>query len=165
MRLRTWLLLGAGAIVVFMVGCGVVVGGAAYLVAKRVHIDIHATPSEATSAITHVLDRFPDEKPLIASHEDSHVVREELNRRADTYSGALPEALHVLVWHPTDEKLVRFHLPFWLLKMKPVGPLDLDAGDFRLRRFRVSAQDLQQAGPMLIIDLNEDDTRVLVWTE
>lgn len=165
MKLRTWLLIGAAAVLTFLVSCGVIVGGAAYLVAKRVHIDMHASERDATAAIQTVLDRFDEEAPLIASHQDPDVIRKELEKRAESYSGALPEALYVMVWNAADEKLVRFHLPFWLLKLKPMGPLDLDAGDFQLRRFRVSAEELQQAGPQLVIDLREDTTRVLVWTQ
>jgi hypothetical protein len=165
MKLRTWLFIGAAAVLMFVVSCGVIVGGAAYLIGKRVHIDMHASEREAETSIERILEGFADKTPLIASHEDPDVIREELHKRAESYTGAPPQALHVLVWNPSDEKLVRFHLPFWLLKMKPVGPLDLDAGDFRLRRFRVSAQDLQRAGPLLIIDLREDNARVLVWTE
>lgn len=165
MKVRTWLLIGATAVLMFVVSCGVIVGGAAYLIGKRVHIDMHATESEAEASIARILEGIAEKTPLIASHQDPDVIREELHRRAESYTGALPRALHVFVWNPSDEKLVRFHIPFWLLKMKPVGPLDLDAGDFQLRRFRVSAADLERAGPLLIIDLREDDTRVLVWTE
>lgn len=165
MKLRTWILIGLAAVFVLVVGCGVMVGGAAYLVAKRVHIDMHATEEEATEAIEDVLQQFEEQAPLIASHQDAGIIREELRRRAESYAGVLPEALHVMVWDPTDEKLVRFHLPFWLLKLKPMGPLDLDAGDFQLRRFRVSAEELERAGPQLVIDLREERTRVLVWTE
>ena len=52
----------------------------------------------------------------------------ELQRRRATYSrkardqasstGGSPADLHVLAWDPDEEKLARFGVPFWLLRLK-----------------------------------------------
>jgi hypothetical protein len=164
MAVRTWILAVLVALVAMMVSCVALVGGLTYLVVQRVHIDPAATERNATREIEAVQERFDGQAPLISLDVDSDTLRDRLREKANSYSGPLPTSLYVMVWNAHEEKLVRFSLPLWLLKLK-AGPIDINAGDFHMHDLRVTAEDIERAGPAIVLDIHEDDTRVLVWTQ
>ena len=83
--------------------------------------------------------------------------------------------LNVLVFDPGDEKLVRISVPMWLAKKayRVAEPElanienDFDDGDrevARQLRRRVRLEDLEKAGPGMLVEVEEDDgEQVLVW--
>ena len=60
---------------------------------------------------------------------------------------------------------MQFCLPFWLLKMKTGRGLKFDVPNGESRRLELSARDLERAGPALLLDENNVEGRLLVWTE
>lgn len=175
MTVRTWILAGVALVVAFMVSCVALVGSLTYFVVKRVHVAPVVKTTDAQERIDKIRERFKDQEPLLVWREDeghrkgafrvdADELRDKIEERAKNYSGPLPESVHVLIWDADEEKLVNFSLPLWLLKLK-TGPIDVNAGGFRLRRFRVTAADLERAGPGLVLDFQDHETEVLVWTE
>jgi hypothetical protein len=80
--------------------------------------------------------------------------------------------LHVLAWEPTSKRLVRVDLPFWFVRLKTMGPMNLGsltgavAGDWGSLGLRVTEDDLERRGPALVLDeARPDGARILVWTE
>jgi hypothetical protein len=81
--------------------------------------------------------------------------------------------VNVLVFDPDDEKLVRIRVPMWLAKKAyhvaegREDEVDLDADDRDLAeqlRRRVRLEDLEKAGPGLLLEVDETDgEQVLVW--
>jgi hypothetical protein len=71
----------------------------------------------------------------------------------------------MLVWEIGNRKRARICLPFWLLKMKTGKGIKLDVPEGDIGELEISAQDLQRAGPALLLDEQHDGTRVLIWTE
>jgi hypothetical protein len=82
--------------------------------------------------------------------------------------------VNVLVFDPDDEKLVRIRVPMWLAKKayriaEPDGDLEIDFDDgdgelARQLRGRVSLEELEKAGPGLLVEVDDDDgEHVLVW--
>lgn len=87
--------------------------------------------------------------------------------RAGKGSGSQVTTLHVLAFDSNSEEMVRFSLPFWLLRMKS-GPIRLSAyqqgWDDRGVSFDIA--DAEKAGPGIVIDAKERrEGRLLVWTE
>jgi hypothetical protein len=84
--------------------------------------------------------------------------------------------VNVLVFDPDDEKLVRIRVPMWLARKvyriaEPDGELEIDFDDddgdgdlARRLRGRVSLEELEKAGPGLLVEVDEDGgEQVLVW--
>ena len=76
-------------------------------------------------------------------------------------------AVHVLAYDTDEGKVVKFSLPFWLLRMKS-GPIRISAyqqgWDDRGVSFRV--EDIEKHGPGIIVDATRpNEGRVLVWAE
>jgi hypothetical protein len=72
-------------------------------------------------------------------------------------------AMHVMVWQESDRKLMRFSLPMVAIRMGK-GVVQRDG------RHAASAHQHQPrrpgaAGPTLLVDHRDQESRVLVWTE
>jgi hypothetical protein len=72
----------------------------------------------------------------------------------------------VLAWDPEDEELVRFELPFWLIRLKE-SPIRFGTFATGLDELRISmtAADIERYGPGIIIDITRDGKDVLVWVD
>jgi hypothetical protein len=108
--------------------------------------------------------------------ENAEAAFREARAEASRVAGRSGSAsqVNVLVFDPDDEKLVRIRVPMWLAKKayriaEPDGELEfeLDHDDRDLARHlkrRVSLEELEKAGPGLLVEVDEDDgEQVLVW--
>jgi hypothetical protein len=79
----------------------------------------------------------------------------------------VPEELHLLAFDPGDGRIVRFRLPFWLLRMKMGNTtIDLNGNRMDLEDLRLSVDDLERYGPTLVVDHQAaSGERVLVWSK
>jgi hypothetical protein len=83
--------------------------------------------------------------------------------------------VNVLVFDPDDEKLIRVSVPLWLAKKayhvaEGEQDVDVEPGDeaeeraARQLRRRVRFEELERAGPGVLVEVEEDDgEQVLVW--
>ncbi len=76
--------------------------------------------------------------------------------------------LHLAAYDTRAGKLVRFTVPFWLMRLGHDGKISL--GDGALDGVRgaekLTVKELEALGPGLLIDERKPDgDRVLVWTE
>ncbi len=161
---RTWVWVLVGVFFVFVV---LAIGGVVFSVAFfQQSMSINAmSETSATEQFDAVRARFPGQQALIQLVDDRpQFIVDRATRTASTTS---LKTLHVMAWDEDEEKLVTFSIPFWLLRMKS-GPIQLSAysqgWDDRGVSFRV--EDIEKAGPGLILDVNERrDGRVLIWAE
>jgi len=149
---RTWVWVLVGVFFVFVV---LAIGGVVFSVAFfQQSMSINAmSETSATEQFDAVRARFPGQQALIQLVDDRpQFIVDRATRTASTTS---LKTLHVMAWDEDEEKLVTFSIPFWLL---PQG------WDDRGVSFRV--EDIEKAGPGLILDVNERrDGRVLIWAE
>lgn len=82
------------------------------------------------------------------------------------------DALHLLTWRPGDGELREVRFPFWFVRMKTSGSLNLGTltallvGDWENLDLQVSVDQLERLGQALVLDhVREDGSRVLLWTE
>jgi hypothetical protein len=72
-------------------------------------------------------------------------------------------------WKPESEELAQVQLPFWLVRLGGAkGKISINGEDalHDLERLNVTLEDIEQAGPGLLLDHQQrDGTQVLVWTE
>jgi hypothetical protein len=162
MRRWVWILLiiiGVG-----MVSCAGLVGSGIWFFTQHVQVE-EAPRKDIEAEFTKLRGRFHGEKPIIEGRRGMETLSTRLEARATGYSGPLPQNLCMLVWEVGNRKRARICLPFWLLKMKTGKGIKLDVPEGDIGRLEISAEDLQRAGPALLLDEQRDGTRVLIWTE
>jgi hypothetical protein len=163
MALKKWIWIGLGLFAFLGVGCLGLVGAGAYFVSR--HIDVREVSREqATAEFTALRARFKDQKPLLEVRRGSVSMR-ALEEKGSRYQGPLPSSLCLLAWEEGEEKRARLCIPFWLLKLKTGKGLKLDMNESGIERIEVSAEDLERAGPSLLLDRVEGRHRLLMWTE
>jgi len=162
---RTWIWVVAGILIsLFVIGIALI-GGAIFYV--RRHISTQVVAAEVASAeFERTRARFAGQEPLIELRGNHNDV---VHRRT---APAHPElqTLHVLAFDTHQEKLVRVSIPFWLLRMMPNRRVSLgrnEGVDFDSEHVNFTVDDLERAGPGLIIDGTDprSGTRLLIWAE
>lgn len=164
MARRTWIWVVLGIVIALTIGCLALVGTGVYVVSRTVNVSA-AGPEAAAREFEAVRERFAGQTPLFQLEAGGRVSAGEFHRRAASYSGPLPAALHVLVWNDREARLVRFSIPFWILRFSSRGRSSLRIDDFELDRLDISPEEIEQAGPALVLDHEESGARVIVWTE
>lgn len=160
---KTWIwilvaLLGLG--VVFVIA---VAGFGFYFVANYVKAG-QTSSAEAFKALDEARAAFKDAPPLfeLDKYEDPR-----LTRRLEDMPTATRKAdmLHILVWDPDRERLVRVTMPFWMLRLGR-QKIDISSGAFDLQRLQLDVQELERVGSILLFDYRPPGgQRVLVWTQ
>lgn len=161
---RTWLWIVLGVFLFFVV----IAAGGLFVAVSFFRQNMNVTTMSASSAdaeFQSVRERFAGRQPLIQLVDGRpHYAAD---RATETASTTPLTTMHILAWDDDEEKLVRFSIPFWLLRLKS-GPIQLSAysqgWDDRGVSFRI--EDIEKHGPGLLLDVNEDrDGRVLIWAE
>lgn len=157
------------AIASFVVVMGVaLVAVAGYFIYQQ--FAFQATPATRIAAEAEfetIVREFEGQKPFIDMVDGEPVVNRHSRAEADRHTEPL-KAIHVVVWDPSEEKLVKLNIPFWLLRMTKGKPIKLSGGDEDFGRdpvhLNVTAEDIERHGPGLILDHRESTgERVLVW--
>lgn len=163
-KLKTWVWVVIGVGVFCVLALIAVVGGAFFFMSR--HVQTHAaTPAAAAGEFDAVRSGFAGQRPLIELDRHGRFLRSNTDRPAPPKASA-PDHLHVLAFDPSDGRIVRFSIPFWLLRMK-AGNATVDLGGTRmdLEDLRLRVEDLERQGPALIVDHQAPDgDRVLVWS-
>lgn len=122
--------------------------------------------TKADQQFDEIRARFKDQTPLITAEPDGHNVRLRADGRAP-FTGELT-ALNFAAYDPHARKLVRFTVPFWLVRLGNEGKISLGDGalDGVKGADKLTVKELEALGPGLLIDEQKPDgDRVLVWTE
>lgn len=160
---RTWLWVVLGVFMFFMM----VAAGGLFFAVSFFRQSMNVTAMSATSAdqeFEAVRARFAGRQPLF----------QLVGRRAEmvgdpsaTASGSTPDAVHILAWDDDKEQLVKFSIPFWLLRLKS-GPIRISQhmDGFDDRGLSFSVEDLERYGRGLLLDLpDQREGRLLIWAE
>jgi hypothetical protein len=162
-KVKAWVWVVIGVVVFGILG--VIAMAAAGLWFVKSHVDIRTTTNAAaTEDFQTIRQRFAAQKPLIELDEHGSFLRANVDRPAGTQR---PQTLNVMAFDPHDEKVVRMELPFWLLRLKGAGGrFDIGRSNIDLARMRITVEDLERYGPILILDQKDTDgSRVLVWSQ
>lgn len=162
-KVKAWVWIVVGIVIVGILG--VVAMAAAGLWFVKSHVDIQTTTAAAaTQDFQAIRQRFVAQTPLIELDDQGSFLRANTDRPAGTKR---PQTLSVMVFDPRDEKVVRMELPFWLLRLKGSGgSFDIGRSNIDLTRMRLTVEDLERYGPILILDQKDTDgSRVLVWSQ
>ena len=162
-KVKTWVWVVVGIVVCGILG--VIAMAAAGLWFVKSHVDIRTTTvAVATADFQSIRQRFATQKPLIELDEQGTFLRANTDRPAGTQQ---PRTLNIMAFDSHDEKVVRMELPFWLLRLKSGGTkFDIGRSNVDLARMRLTVEDLERYGPILILDQKDTDgSRVLVWSQ
>jgi hypothetical protein len=162
-KVKTWVWVVIGVVVLGILG--VIAMAAAGLWFVKSHVDIRTTTTAAaTEDFQAIRQRFATQTPLIELDEHGSFLRANVDRPAGTQR---PQTLNVMAFDSHDEKVVRMELPFWLLRLKGGGGrFDIGRSNVDLARMRITVEDLERYGPILILDQRDTDgSRVLVWSQ
>jgi hypothetical protein len=131
----------------------------------REHLSIEAASStSAVAAFDEVRQRYAAKAPLLEMHDPSRARRSWPSEEAPRTSLT---TLHVLAWDADDEKLARFEIPFWLLRLKET-PIRFGAYARGLDELKIAltAAEIERYGPGIIVDISrEGRDRALLWVE
>ena len=162
-KLKTWVWILIGVAVVCVLGLVAIAGIGFYFVSQHIETKA-ATPASAAREFEAVKSGFQGQTPLIELDRRGRFLRAHTDRPAPI-SADVPSQLHLLAFDPSDGRIVRFSLPFWLLRMKPHATIDLNGNRMDLEDLRLTVDDLERYGPTLIVDhLAPEGERVLVWS-
>ena len=160
MAVKRWLWIVGGIFATLIFCCVALIGAGVYMFSR--HVDArHVTQAQADSEFATIRARFKDQEPLLEIKKDK-VYAARLEERAGTYNGPLPTMLNVLAYDRTENKRVHLSIPLWLLHMK--GKMKLSGEDMGVERLELSVDDIERAGPALLIDHADGHARLLVWT-
>lgn len=154
---------GAAFVLIVVVGLAAVAG---YVVYQQFAFKATAADEQSAEAeFKQVAAGFEGQKPYLVVQDGQPVISDAPPRDP----GKPVEAIHILVWNPDDQKVIRLNVPFWLLRMTKGHPIKLTSdGDPHGESMflKVTAEDLERRGPGLILDHKEaSGERVLVWAQ
>lgn len=162
---KTWLKILLVVIALGMLGMCAVAGAGVYFVSQHVN----TSSISATDALQQFDDaraKFKNVRPLLEI--DSNEKVNQLRTMADIPTADVKATtLIVMAWDPTDERIVNFKIPLWVLGMGE-RKIDLGVGaeSFDMRRLNIDVKDLERIGPALVLDLKSTTgDRALVWTQ
>jgi hypothetical protein len=161
MRRWVWILLGL--LLFGVISCAGVVGGGIWWASRNFSVR-EVARADVDREFARLRTRFKDQKPILDSRNGSIAV-DRLEARAAAYTGPPPKNLCLLVWTEEQPEAVQLCLPFWLLKMKSGRGLKFDVPHGDERRLELSAEELERAGPALLLDEERSRSRLIVWTE
>jgi hypothetical protein len=162
---RRWVVAGGVLLLVVALGVAALAGSCVVLIRQQVDVRDGERAETFEQEAADVLARIGDVPPLVEETPTGpRLSPGMLERRKAMADGRVPSALHILVWAPDEEKIVRLSLPLWLLRLAPDG-MKIDVDDVDLRDLRLSIADLERAGPGPLLIRNTPRSRVLVWTE
>jgi len=165
MKIPRWaqVLIGVAIVAVFL-GIGAIIAITAW-VSQNVNVSTSSLRN-AESEFEQVRQQFKGQAPILE-------FKDGVARYSESRTPALPsgqqqlQTLHVLAWDADEEKLARFSIPFWVVRMKS-DPIrfssyasGFDGGGVSLR-----PQDIEKYGPGIIIEASgRDGERVLLWAQ
>lgn len=161
---KTWIWIVVGCLAVCVIGLLAIAGAGVYFVAS--HIDTEpASSTEALRAFDEAREVFKDQQPLFELDSDERP--HELRNPADLPTSSIrPRDLVILAWDADEERLVRFALPFWLLRLGGRQVEINDGHGFDLDRLHLDVDELERIGPVLVFDYRASTgERVLLWTQ
>jgi hypothetical protein len=159
---RRWVLIAVG-VVILIVFIGI---GAIFAITVWFQQNLQVETRSAGAAeqeFAGVRKQYEGRAPLLEMRDGRPQFTAEHDRPAAGTPSRL-ETLHVLAWNAKEERLARFSLPFWLIRMKS-EPFRVSAYMSGLDdRVAVRAEDIERYGPGIILDINPPSgDRVLLW--
>jgi hypothetical protein len=164
-KVKTWVWVVVAIAVVCILGLVAIAGVGFYFVSQNIETKA-ASPAKAALEFEAVKAGFAGQKPLIELDKRGQFLKANTNRPVAA-QGKTPDHLYLLAFDPDDGRIVRFRVPFWLLRLKAGNTtIDLNGNRMDLEDLRLTVEDLERFGSAMIVDhQTPDGERVLVWSK
>jgi hypothetical protein len=161
---KTWISIAIAVVIIFVIFGLAVLGTAVYVFRQHINAQFVSTET-AQEEFEQARQRFTGQQPLVDVSNGRH--EPIIHQRTGS---AEIRSVHALAFDPAAGKLVRVSLPFWILRMAPSKNFTFQSSgdfDFDSERLHLTVDDLERAGPGLILDARDPrkGTLVLVWAE
>jgi len=161
----SWAVIIVGISAFLLVVGVVLVGVVGYVIYQQLAIQAKtASAVGADEEFAQIVAKFEGQKPYLVIKDGEPVVSEA----PAAAPGKPVEALHIIVWDPDEQKVVKLNMPFWLLRMTKGQPIKISTNDEpgEAMKLTVTVDDLERRGPGLVLDHREaTGQRVLVWAQ
>lgn len=166
-RTKGCLWIGLGLTIALAMVAVVLLAGGAYWAYQSFSPSAQFVDQEtADQRFADIRTRFKDQAPMIVHDADGHGASVRPHDRPP-FTGEL-QTLHVAAYDPRARKLVRFSVPFWLLRMGRDGKITVNDGPLHGIKGadRLTVKEIEALGPGLLFDESKGNgDHVLVWTE
>jgi hypothetical protein len=164
-KIKTWVWVVAAIFILGILGIVAMAGLSIYFFSQHIETR-NASPAIAERDFEQVKSQFQGQKPLIELDRNGRYLRSNTEIKAKP-GASTPENVHVIAFDPDDARVVKVTIPFWLLRLKMQGAtIDLNGRAMDLEDLRLTVEDLERFGPILIVDYRSPDgERVLVWSQ
>ena len=149
-------------VIIGIVVCIVVVGvGSVTWLYLSVFDSVDADEAVAARSLEEARARFGGQQPIVELRDDRITL---LREAPDVASTRDLQNVRVLTWNAEEGTLTTLTLPLWLLRLRDSGVDVSIAADGT--RLTMTMDEVERYGPALVLDhVEEDGSRVLVWTE
>lgn len=162
-RLRTWIWIAVSIVVVGIIGLIAMAGVGVYYVSRHVKATA-ASPAVASRSFDETRKMFADPRPLVEFDERGNFVRSTITGRPASPNP--PQALYILAYNPEEGQMVRFSVPFWILRFKGDSNITFNDNTLDLEQLKITVHDLERIGPALLFDhKTAEGEHVLVWSQ
>ncbi len=164
-KVKTWVWVVVAIAVVGIVGLIAMAAAGMYFFARHVQ-STEASPAIAARSFDEVKTKFANQRPLIELDERGDFVKSNLDRERPANPARI-DAMHVMIFDPDEGRLIRFSVPWWLIRLQSgQGRISFDAGDTKMRDLQITPEDIERFGPTLIVNhQSSKGERVLVWSQ
>jgi hypothetical protein len=164
--MKTWLWIIGGFAALCVLGLVGLAGAGLYFVTR--HIDTRTTTSsQALREFDDARERFQTTQPALIEIDALDRAYATRALTALPTSPTKPDSLKLLAWDPSEDRLVRMDLPFWILRLGR-EKLDIlqDGHDLDFEQLNLDFAELERIGPALVLDhRTSSGERVLIWTQ
>jgi hypothetical protein len=176
---RTWLWVVLGIMGTLALLVVAVIGGAIFEFRRHVRTEF-AEKQTAEQEFDRQRARFAGQQPLIEfvdGKDDRHDVP-TVHRPPASARRVKIQALRVLIYSFVEGRLIHADVPGWLLRAMPsrampsgamrTAPSSRGGGfdaDFDMRQYNLSIEDLERHGLGLVLESQNRDARILIWSE
>ena len=164
-KVRTWVWILVAVAVVIVLSLVALAGLGFYFVSQ--HVESSATtPAGAAREFEAARAARGGQEPLIELDRDGRLVRTRTDREVPA-NAAAPAHLILLAFDPSEGRILRAQIPFWLLRLRAgSATFEMNGGRISLQDLKLTVPDLERYGPALVLDHQaRDGGRILVWTE
>ena len=164
-KVKTWIWVVVGIFAIGILGVVAMAGVSIYFFSQHIQTTT-ASPALADRDFDRVKAQFEGQKPLIELDGRGRYLRSNTDIKAKP-DAKMPDSVHVMAFDPKDGRVVKVTIPFWLLRLKMRGAtIDLNGRSMDLEDLRLTVEDLERFGSILIVDhKTPDGERVLVWSQ
>ncbi|HEX7086193.1 MAG TPA: hypothetical protein VF198_07500 [Vicinamibacterales bacterium] len=165
-----WIALGVVLLLV-MVGGVLVIGGGYWFYQQVAPQEQRLDPEAAAQELDAIRARFAGRAPIF-DLEESGEGQATVRLRPDSTRPASPAritSIRVVAYNPAKRTLVRFSVPFWLLRYTPNAKITISEDGTVVEGGEgtpFTVRELERIGPALLVDdTDADGEQVIVWTE